>query len=70
MPLPAKLWRCPFCSSDFVERWRLKRHLMLTHRIRERRAWTIADNSEYWLRVRMEYINPLELEFEEELEEE
>ncbi len=66
MPLPAKLWRCPFCNSDFVERWRLKRHLKLSHRIRERRAWTIADNSEYWLRVRMEYVNPLDLKFEEE----
>jgi hypothetical protein len=68
LPLPAKLWRCPFCGSDFVERWRLKRHLMLSHKIRERRAWTIADNSEYWLRVRMEYVNPRELEFEEEEE--
>ena len=66
MTLPARLWRCPFCASDFIERWRLKRHLMLSHGIKERRAWTIADNSEYWLRVRMEYINPQELQFEEE----
>jgi hypothetical protein len=41
---------------------------MLSHKISERRAWKIADNSEYWLRVRMEYINPRELQFEEEEE--
>ena len=68
MNLPARLWRCPWCTSEFEERWRLKRHLMLSHKISERRAWKIADNSEYWLRVRMEYINPRELQFEEEEE--
>jgi len=68
MTLPARLWRCPWCASEFEERWRLKRHLMLSHRISERRAWRIADSSEYRLRLRVEYINPLDLKFEEEEE--
>ena len=68
MPLPARIWRCPFCDSDFIERWRLKRHLVQTHRRSERRARIIAENSEYWLRTRMEYVNPQELEFEEDRE--
>ena len=70
MTLPARLWRCPWCTSDFEERWRLKRHLMQSHGISERRAWKIADLSEYRLRVHVEYVNPLDLEFEEEEEEE
>ena len=41
---------------------------MLSHRRSERRARIIAENSEYWLRGRMEYVNPQELEFEEDRE--
>jgi hypothetical protein len=68
MTLPARLWRCPWCPSEFEERWRLKRHLMLSHDIGERRATRIADLSEYRLRVRVEYVNPMDLDFEQEEE--
>lgn len=61
--LPARLWICPGCQAKFVERWRLKRHLVLSHDLSERRAWEITDRSEYWLRIRQaEYINPAEFE--------
>ena len=59
--LPERIWVCPGCQSQFVEAWRLKRHLMLTHGLSETRAWEVADQSEYWLRVRKAfYINPPE----------
>ncbi len=66
MGLPAKIWVCPKCDSRFVERWRLKRHLMLTHSIAESKAEKIAEKSEYWLRIKAEYVNPKEFDFEEE----
>jgi hypothetical protein len=61
MVLPGKIWICPGCKAQFVEAWRLKRHLMLTHELSERRAWDVTDQSEYWLRIRQaEYVNPAE----------
>ena len=39
---------------------------MQSHDISEKRPWRIAHLSEYRLRVHVEYVNPLELEFEEE----
>jgi hypothetical protein len=50
--LPPRIWICPACQSQFVEAWRLKRHLMLTHELGETQAWNVTDRSEYWLRVR------------------
>jgi len=50
--LPEKIWVCGFCRAQFIEAWRLKRHLMLSHEMSETRAWALTDNSEYWLRVR------------------
>jgi hypothetical protein len=61
MMLPPKLWMCPGCESQFVEAWRLKRHLMLTHGLNKTQAWRLTDQSEYWLRIRQaEYVNPAE----------
>ena len=58
---PERIWICPVCNSRFIEGWRLKRHLMLTHLQTTKRAWQITDQNEYWLRFRQaEYINPLE----------
>ncbi|NQT71235.1 MAG: hypothetical protein HQ553_00525 [Chloroflexi bacterium] len=55
---PRRLWICPVpgCESNFEERWRLKRHLKLTHRLGERDATITAERSEYWLRLG--YVNP------------
>jgi len=50
--LPENIWVCGFCRAQFVEAWRLKRHLMLTHDLTATRAWALADRSEYWLRIR------------------
>jgi hypothetical protein len=50
--LPPRIWICPACQSQFVEGWRLKRHLVLTHELSETKAWSVTDLSEYWLRVR------------------
>jgi len=56
---PEKIWICPGCKAQFVEAWRLKRHLMLTHGLSKLRAWNVTDRSEYWLRIHQaEYINP------------
>ncbi len=50
--LPEKIWVCGFCRAQFIEAWRLKRHLVLSHEVSETRAWALTDRSEYWLRVR------------------
>jgi hypothetical protein len=52
MLLPDRIWVCSMCRVQFIEAWRLKRHLMSTHDLGERRAWAVTDRSEYWLRVR------------------
>ena len=52
MVLPERIWVCPQCRAQFVEAWRLKRHLMTKHGLTERRAWDVTDHSAYWLRVR------------------
>jgi hypothetical protein len=59
--LAEKLWICPGCQSQFVEAWRLARHLTLTHELSRTRAWEITDQSEYVLRVaKAIYVNPTE----------
>jgi hypothetical protein len=50
--LPDRVWICPWCHSQFVEGWRLKRHLILSHDLSETRARALAERSEYWLRVK------------------
>ncbi len=50
--LPEKIWVCAFCRAQFIEAWRLKRHLMLSHGMSETKAWALSDKSEYWLRIR------------------
>ena len=61
MALPERVWICPGCRAQFVEAWRLKRHLTLTHGLSQKRAWEITDQSEYWLRIRKAlYVNPEE----------
>ena len=52
MTLPERIWVCPNCRAQFVEAWRLKRHIMITHELSERSAWALTDRNEYWLRVR------------------
>ncbi len=51
MVLPRSLWVCPWCRAQFVEAWRLKRHLMLSHDLSETKAWAVTDRSVYFLRV-------------------
>ncbi len=59
--LPERIWICPGCQSQFIEAWRLARHITLTHGLSKTRAWEIADQSEYWLRVKKAlYVNPIE----------
>jgi hypothetical protein len=49
--IPARIWICPDpeCDSRFPERWRLVRHLEMTHRLRKRRAEAVAERCEYVL---------------------
>lgn len=69
MSLPERIWVCRGCEAIFVERWRLKRHLMMTHDLIEEKAWDITDRSEYWLRIpRSKNTNRFELEFVKEIE--
>ncbi len=61
MVLPAKIWVCPWCRSQFVEAWRMKRHLMATHDLSEVKAWAVADRSVYFLHVVPgEYVDELD----------
>ncbi len=63
MALPERIWVCPDCHAQFVEGWRLKRHLMLTHGLSEKRAWDVTDRSEYHLRLRrVTYVEDLDAE--------
>jgi hypothetical protein len=69
---PSRVWLCPGCGRQFMQRWLLARHLRTVHRLRKEKADGIAFQCEYVLAPRYVKrsdfleINPNDYESEED----